>query len=154
MKGDRENGKCEKNTKGNLYFQLKVNPHLFHPRKCRPFSLRPKSPRDATHVFLPRRLGRGPQLLRKGGVPCHFVGTSWVGRLTRSFLPKMVTLPLICSFLRRHSMELRPFSMGREILQRPMVGVMVPASTWGSLWKLTPIPLAYITRRVPLLQSW
>lgn len=44
--------------------------------------------------------------------------------------------------------------MGREILQRPMVGVMVPASTWGSLWKLTPIPLAYITRRVPLLQSW
>lgn len=66
----------------------------------------------------------------------------------------MVTLPLICSFLRRHSMEFRPFSMGSEMLQRPMVGVMVPARTWGSLWKLTPIPLAYITRRVPLLQSW
>lgn len=81
-------------------------------------------------------------------------GTSWVERLTRSFLPKMVTLPLICSFLRRHSMEFRPFSMGSEMLQRPMVGVMVPARTWGSLWKLTPIPLAYITRRVPLLQSW
>lgn len=77
-----------------------------------------------------------------------------VDPLTRSFLPKMVTLPLICSFLRRHSMEFRPFSMGREMLQRPMVGVMVPARTWGSLWKLTPIPLAYITLRVPLLQSW
>lgn len=74
--------------------------------------------------------------------------------LTRSFRPKMVTLPLICSFRRRHSMELRPFSMGREMLQRPMVGVMVPARTWGSLWKLTPMPLAYITLRVPLLQSW
>lgn len=57
MKGDRENGNCEKNTKGNLYFQLKVNPHLSHPRKCRTFSLRPKSPRDATHVFLPGKKG-------------------------------------------------------------------------------------------------
>ena len=99
-------------------------------------------------------VGDGLSSGEKGGVPYHFVATSWVERLTRSFLPKMVTLPLICSFLRRHSMEFRPFSMGREMLQRPMVGVMVPARTWGSLWKLTPIPLAYITRRVPLLQSW
>lgn len=95
-----------------------------------------------------------PQLLRKGCIPDYLVVTSWVKPLTRSFLPKMVTLPLICSFLRRHSMEFRPFSMGSEMLQRPMVGVMVPARTWGSLWKLTPIPLAYITLRVPLLQSW
>lgn len=95
-----------------------------------------------------------PLLCEEGAGPLRVCAGQEVDPLTRSFLPKMVTLPLICSFLRRHSMEFRPFSMGREMLQRPMVGVMVPARTWGSLWKLTPMPLAYMTRRVPLLQSW
>ena len=57
VKVGRGHGECGKNTKGNLYFQLKVNPHLFHPRKCRTYSLRPESPRDVTHVSLPGKKG-------------------------------------------------------------------------------------------------
>ncbi|KAG9346771.1 hypothetical protein JZ751_007088 [Albula glossodonta] len=56
--------------------------------------------------------------------------------------------------LQRHSMEFRPLSVGRVMFRRPMVGLTDPARMWGSVWKLMPMPLAYITRRVPLLHSW
>ena len=74
--------------------------------------------------------------------------------LTRSFLPNTVIRPLVCSLRSRHSMELRPLSVGRVMFLRPMVGLTEPARMWGSVWKLMPIPLAYMTLRVPLLQSW
>ena len=51
-------------------------------------------------------------------------------------------------------MELRPLSDGSVMFRRPMVGLTDPARTCGSVWKLMPIPLAYITRMVPLLHSW
>lgn len=75
-------------------------------------------------------------------------------KLTLSFLPKTVILPLVCSLRRRHSMELRPLSVGSVMFLRPMVGLTEPARIWGSVWKLMPMPLAYITLRVPLLHSW
>lgn len=82
------------------------------------------------------------------------VSEKFVDSLTLSFLPNTVTLPLVCSFRSRHSMELSPLSVGRVMFLRPMVGLTDPARMWGSVWKLMPIPLAYITLRVPLLHNW
>lgn len=78
---------------------------------------------------------------------------SLVKLVTLSFLPNTVILPLVCSLRSRHSMELRPLSVGRVMFLRPMVGLTEPARMCGSVWKLMPIPLAYITLRVPLLHS-
>lgn len=80
MKADRENGKCEKNTKGNLYFQLKVHPHLFHPRKEQNIFRVP----GMCAMSLPGKKGameawETASAPEEEGIPCHFVGTSWMG---------------------------------------------------------------------------
>lgn len=72
------------------------------------------------------------------------------GTLTRSFLPNMVTLPLVGSRLILHSMEFRPLSVGSVMFRRQMVGLTAPAKMCGSVRKLMPMPLAYKTRSVPL----
>lgn len=54
-------------------------------------------------------------------------------KLTRNFLPKTVTLPLVSSFLIRHSIELRPLSVGSVMLRLPMVGLTDPARMCGSV---------------------
>lgn len=69
--------------------------------------------------------------------------------LTLNLRPYTVTCPRACSFLCLHSTRFRPLSMAKVTFLLLTVGMMVPASRWGSVWRDTSIPLASTSRSEP-----
>lgn len=65
--------------------------------------------------------------------------------LTRSLLSNAEMLPLVCSFLCRHSIRLELCSPGREMLHFPKVGLATPAGMCGSVLSVISMPLAKVT---------
>lgn len=148
-----------KEHQGNLYFQLKVNPPPFSILEKQ--NIFPESLRDVTHDVSSReerrpwRLGETASAPEERGYTLPLCGDKLDGMTyPRSFLPKMVTLPLICSFLRRPLNGVEAILTGQGDIAAPDGEAMVPRARGARCGSLTPIPLAYITRRVPLLQSW